>query len=173
MHTEPQKSSQGYYVFRRSENFIWWLAWSTWLHDELGQSFLPDTLQGFTQFPPETQQQADLYAEYINGIRKRIKWGQTVPEHPKPWVRWTPTEMERLERRELEFRNPPMRKSQEQVADILAGARKRYPRVFRRNKFEGEKAEREPIPYEESNPETLAEMRESLQAKQPRRGADE
>ncbi len=165
MHQEPQKSSQDYYVFRRAENFIWWKAWATWLHDELGQQFLPDTLQGFTQFPPETQEKADLYAEYINGIRKRIKWGQMVPEHPKPWRRWTPTEMDRLERAEVELNNPPVRKTQAEIDAMVARARKRYFRVFQGGRPAPEVHERRPLEYVESDPAILAEMRSRLSTK--------
>lgn len=166
MHAEPQKSPQGYYVFRRAESFIWWKAWATWLRDELGQRFTPDTLQAFTQFPPETQGQADLYAEYVNGIRKRINWGQSVPEHPNPWRRWTPTEMNRFEREEFEANNPPVRKSPAEIDAMVAATRKRYGRVFRRNNPEFGQAKTEfGLTHVESDPEVLQEMRDRMAAK--------
>lgn len=164
MHQEPTKSPHGYYVFAREKNFIWWKAWASWLQSEVGQSHVPETLQAFTQFPPETQEMADVYAEYIRKIREKVGNPKPVPR-PKPWRRWSPTEMNRLEREETETKAPPRRRTEFEIDRVTRAARARYPRAFGKYVAPGNRAERPAIAYTDSDPDTISEMRACLAEK--------
>jgi hypothetical protein len=57
-------------------------------------------------------------------------------------------------------------RSPAELAALLASVRKRYFRAFKPGLAEFA-TERAPIPYEESDPELLAEMRDRISSKQP------
>lgn len=101
MNTEPQKSSEGLYIVKHETNFLYWLAWRQWSQDELGVTYFRPVMNAITPWPPETYERAAIVAERENAIRARVKFGKAAPSAPKPWKRWTPTEMNALEMAEI------------------------------------------------------------------------
>jgi hypothetical protein len=101
MQNEPQKSAQGIYILKRETTFLHWLAWRDWSRDELKISYFRDVMNAPTPWPPETYEAAARVAERDNAIRARVKFDRMAPSDPKPWRRWTPSEMNRIEVAEM------------------------------------------------------------------------
>src|ERR1700686_3004523 len=106
MNAEPEKSSAGLYIVKHETNFLAWLAWETWLHEELQKTFFPHTMTTYFAWPPDTWEKAKACAEWYNAARARIKWSKRVPDNPKPWGPWSREEINDLESAESLRRNP-------------------------------------------------------------------
>lgn len=67
-------------------------AWRGWLILEIGKRAFTQWMTVPTQWPPTTQRGADIFAEWLSGIRdshyakETMPVSQTpVPRHPRPW----------------------------------------------------------------------------------------
>lgn len=167
----PPRSVEGLYIINRFKNAIYWGAWRQWLKYEIGRTFFPETMTALFELPPQTQELADQVALHVNKIRAmpdktRGKGGlinpKAVPEHPSPWKRWTNAEMDEYEAKErAEFEAPPNRDLAE-IAALIASTRKRYRYGAR---YIAAAEERQPLEYEPTPPELVAERARLLARK--------
>src|ERR1044071_3969852 len=70
-----------------------WAGWVHWYKNEIGKKFFPDRMTVLSEWPPSTQEGADLTAKWLSDIRDS-KFGKDplpiggapVPRHPRPWT---------------------------------------------------------------------------------------
>lgn len=79
-----QYLNSGRWVVRRVGKARQWTAWADWLHREYGRTFFPDAMQMLFEWPPTTQEGADMVTDSFVEMRKSIGWGREVPR-AAPW----------------------------------------------------------------------------------------
>lgn len=68
-----------------------WAGWVNWYFHEFGKQFFPDWLTVPFEWPPTSQDGADIAAKWLSDIRdsRPAKGGPIsttpVPSHPRPW----------------------------------------------------------------------------------------
>lgn len=109
---KTQALSSGRIVVGRMDNFVQWCAWRYWLHRETGRTYFPDRLIVWSDWPPETQESAQLVAQKIREARQhpKVQYDLPVCDPCQPWDRWAYNEREDLARKHREDLNwiPPL-----------------------------------------------------------------
>lgn len=97
MFTEPTKGTSGLYAIDWATNFVHWLAWREWQHEEFGKRFFPQRLTVLFAWPPTSGQGAFAFGSWLSEIRKEVENESTkrgggackaVPDHVAPWREW-------------------------------------------------------------------------------------
>lgn len=100
MLTEPAETLDGLFIVKKKEHFLHWLAWKTWLREQLNRQFFPDVATVLSPWPPENEPAvASLVADYKLIAARIAKQGITakpLPPNPKPWRRWTTMQAQAL-----------------------------------------------------------------------------
>jgi hypothetical protein len=87
-HGYPYQIASGRWVIR--EGSAQYRAWEFWLRAAFKQRFFPKpTMQVLGEWPPRTQDAADLIAAAKSAIHDEVG-GRAVPRHPEPWDGYIP-----------------------------------------------------------------------------------
>lgn len=104
---QQAKTSQGWFVVKRKENFVAWCAWREWLATRCGYRFFPEARTVPLAWPPETIEDVKFVVGKLNESRtianadKKVG-GKLLPmlqEELAPWDRWDINKTLEMERR--------------------------------------------------------------------------
>ena len=98
MFTEPKKGNSNLFDVDWKTNFVAWLAWREWYHEEFGKTFFPQHQTTLFAWPPMTGERAESVRVWIKQIRDEIDSEsgrgrsrytcKAVPEHVSQWRQW-------------------------------------------------------------------------------------
>lgn len=113
MFTEPKKGASGLFAVDWATNFVQWMAWREWYHEEFGKIFFPQTLTVLFAWPPTSGQGAFAVSSWLKEIREAVEREPSkagggpcaaVPEHVAPWREWDRSLKQNLAERENDRR---------------------------------------------------------------------
>ena len=97
MFTEPKRGGGGFFDVDWYKNFVAWLAWREWYHEEFGKTFFPQHQTTLFAWPPTSGENAETVRMWIKQLRLDVdsepkKRGgyscKAVPEFVSPWHQW-------------------------------------------------------------------------------------
>jgi hypothetical protein len=118
---KPTKAeTEGHWVVKKKDNFVYWCAWREWLIDQAARKFIPNTMTVWGEWPPRTPEAASIVAKLVNGARGREKIAP-MNETPEPWTMYPISvieEMERKHRNDINFepeQDSPAKRKQAEI----------------------------------------------------------